>query len=176
MPVESPNTSAEPALDQGAEYRARYYPRRGLSIPSVTVLDSSGRVIEAEQRSVFRFDAQEGLGGDIIFAAGTNGEWNRISNSERQRLIKIQADELASINDDLVQRGRTPVEAWAGVTGSSAKETIDNLRCAVEAGADAAVIAPLSIPGLGDLVQFFQREVSGLFDRLGRWVPVFLYD
>jgi len=176
MPVESPNTSAEPALDQGAEYRARYYPRRGLSIPSITVLDSDGRVIEGEQRSVFRFNAQKGLGGDIIFAAGTNGEWNRIANSERQRLIRIQADELARINDDLVGQGRTPIEAWAGVTGGSAQETIDNLKCAVEAGANAAVIAPLSIPGLGDVAEFFQRNVSGLFDRLGRWVPVFLYD
>ena len=176
MPAESPKTSVEPALHQGAEYRARYHPRRGLSIPSITVLDSSGRVIEAEQRSVFRFNAQQGLGGDIIFAAGTNGEWNRIANSERQRLITIQADELARINDDLVGQRRTPIEAWAGVTGSSAEETINNLKCAVEAGANAAVIAPLSIPGLGDLVQFFQREVSALFDRLGRWVPVFLYD
>jgi len=140
------------------------------------VLDSDGRVIEAEQRSVFRFNAQKGLGGDIIFAAGTNGEWNRIANSERQRLIRIQADELARINDDLVGQGRTPIEAWAGVTGGSAQETIDNLKCAVEAGANAAVIAPLSIPGLGDVAEFFQRNVSGLFDRLGRWVPVFLYD
>ena len=176
MPVESPKTSAEPVLDPGAEYRAGYHPRRGLSIPSITVMDSSGLVIEAEQRSVFRFNAQEGLGGDIIFGAGTNGEWNRIANSERQRLIKIQADELARINDDLARGGRTPIEAWAGVTGGSAEETIDNLKCAVEAGANAAVIAPLSIPGLGDVAEFFQRKVSGLFDRLGRWVPVFLYD
>jgi dihydrodipicolinate synthase/N-acetylneuraminate lyase len=176
MPVESPKPSVDPALHQGAEYRARYYPKRGLSIPSITVLDSQARVIESEQRSVFRFNAQRGLGADIIFAAGTNGEWNRIANPERQRLIRIQADEVARINRDLAIRQLTPIEAWAGVTAGSAEETIDNLKCAVEAGAHAAVIAPLSIPGLGDLVEFFQRQVGGLFDRLGRWVPVFLYD
>ena len=71
--------------DQSALNRWRYEPRRGLSIPSVTVLDSAGHVIEDEQRSVFRFIAQEGSGADIIFGVGTTGEWNRIANSERQR-------------------------------------------------------------------------------------------
>jgi dihydrodipicolinate synthase/N-acetylneuraminate lyase len=176
MHGESPKTSADPVPRQGAEYRGRYYPKRGLSIPSITVLDKQGCVIESEQRSVFRFNAQQGLGGDIIFAAGTNGEWNRIANPERQRLIRIQADEVARINSELAAQRLTPIEAWAGVTAGAAAETIDNLRCAVESGADAAVIAPLSIPDLGDLVEFFQRQVGGLFDRLGSWVPVFLYD
>jgi dihydrodipicolinate synthase/N-acetylneuraminate lyase len=176
MPAEFPKTSAEREARQGAEYRARYYPKRGLSIPSITVLDANGRVIESEQRAVFRFNAQQGLGADIIFAAGTNGEWNRIANTERRRLIIIQADEVAAINDRLAARGLSPIEAWAGVTAESAKTTIDNIQCAVEAGAHAVVIAPLSIPDLGDLVEFFQRRVSGLFDRLGRWAPVFLYD
>jgi len=161
---------------QGAEYRGRYYPKRGLSIPSITVLDEQGKIIESEQRRVFRFNAQQGLGADIIFAGGTNGEWNRITNPERQRLIRIQADEAARINDDLVARRLTPIEAWAGVTGGSAAETIGNLKCAVEAGVHAAVIAPLSIPDTGDLVEFFQSRISGLFDHLGRWLPVFLYD
>src|SRR5262249_37167538 len=147
-----------------------------LSIPSITVLDGQGRIIEPEQREVFRFNAQQGLGADIIFAAGTNGEWNRIGNPERQRLIRIQADEVARINNDLAARQLTPIEAWAGVTGGSARETLDNLKCAVEAGAHAVVIAPLSIPDMGDVVEFFQRQVSELFDRLGCWLPVFLYD
>jgi len=176
MHGESPGLEQVSQAPQGAEYRARYYARRGLSIPSITVLDGQGRIIESEQRRVFRFNAQQGLGADIIFAAGTNGEWNRIANSERQRLIQIEADEVARINDDLVAAGLTPIEAWAGVTAGSAAETIDNLRCAVQARAHAVVIAPLSIADIGDLVEFFQRQVSGLFDRMGRWVPVFLYD
>src|SRR5262249_39074242 len=174
MPGETPMIT--PEARQGAEYRAPYYPKRGLSIPSITVLDKQDRIIESEQRQVFRFNAQQGLGADIVFAAGTNGEWNRISNCERQRLIGIQADEVQRINSDLVSRGLTPIEAWAGVTGGSAAETLENLKCAVAAGSHAAVIAPLSIPDLGDVVEFFQSDVSGLFDRLGRWLPVFLYD
>lgn len=162
--------------NQPALARWRYEPRRGLSIPSVTVLDSSGKVIEDEQRSVFRFIAQEGSGADIIFGVGTTGEWNRIANSERQRLIWIETDEVARINEQVRERGLRQVEAWVGVTAPTRSETLHNLECAIEAGADAAVIAPLSIRDAGDVIDFFQRDVSDLFDHKGRWLPVFLYD
>jgi dihydrodipicolinate synthase/N-acetylneuraminate lyase len=155
---------------------ARYEPRRGLSIPSITALDSSGRVIEEEQRRVFQFIAQHGAGADIIFGVGTTGEWNRITNAERQRLIRIEADELLRINEQVTARGLRPIEAWVGVTAETRGETLANLECAMEAGADAAVIAPLSIKDGSDIVTFFQRDVSDLFDHKGGWLPVFLYD
>lgn len=154
----------------------RYQPRRGLSIPAITVLDTSGRVIEDEQRAVFRYVAQQGLGADIIFGVGTTGEWNRISNSERQRLIRIEVNEIARINQEVALRELRPVEAWVGVTAATRAETLANLEYALEARADAAVIAPLSIGDLADVVLFFQRDVSDLFDHRGRWLPVFLYD
>ncbi|HWP43824.1 MAG TPA: dihydrodipicolinate synthase family protein [Blastocatellia bacterium] len=154
----------------------QYAPRRGLSIPAVTVLDREGRVIEDQQRSVFRFNVQQGYGADIIFGVGTNGEWNRIANGERQRLIRIETDEVSRINSELASLGKKPVEAWVGVTSDSARETLANLECAIEARADAAVIAPLSIRDLGDTVSFFQRRVSDLFDHLGAEIPIFLYD
>jgi len=44
-------------------------------------------LIEDEQRAVFRYLVQQGRGADILFGVGTTGEWNRISNGERQRLI-----------------------------------------------------------------------------------------
>lgn len=153
-----------------------YQPRRGLSIPAVTVLDASGRVIEDQQRSLFRYLAQQGQGSDILFGAGTTGEWNRISSAERQRLIWIEVDEVARINQQVSARALQPVEAWAGVTGTTRSDTLVNLECALDARADAAVIAPLSIADLGDIVSFFQRDVSDLFDHRGRWLPVFLYD
>lgn len=154
----------------------RYEARRGLSIPSITVLDSNGRVIESEQRRVFRYHAQQGLGANIIFGAGTTGEWNRLENTERQRLIRIEADEVARINKTALVPGAQPVEAWSGITAPSRKETLANLECALEARADAAVIAPLSIADLGDIISFFQRDVSDLFDHTGKSIPIFLYD
>lgn len=154
----------------------QYRPRRGLSIPAVTVLDQAGRVIEDEQRNLFRFLSQQGRGADILFGVGTTGEWNRISNSERQRLIAIETDEVARINQEASRREQQRVEAWVGVSAATTAETLSNLECALEAGADAAVIAPLSIADLSDIVAFFQRSVSDLFDHRGRWLPIFLYD
>lgn len=164
------------AYERAAAQTFRYQPRRGLSIPSITVLDDRGRVIEDQQRRVFRFLAQEGRGADIIFGAGTTGEWNRISNLERQRVIQIEADEVARINSSVSSRACQPIEAWVGVTAPTRAETLANLECALEARADAAVIAPLSIEDCGDVVRFFQKDVSDLFDHRGRWLPVFLYD
>ena len=167
--------------DRRSPASQHYLPRRGLSIPVVTVVDSTGRIIEEQQRNVFRYAAQDGLGADIIFGVGTNGEWNRLANSERQRLIWIEADEVRRINDRLVNeairpRGAQPIEAWVGVTGATREETLANLDVAIEAGADAAVVAPLSIKDMGDIIAFFQREVSDLFDHKGAWLPLFLYD
>lgn len=158
------------------ESRYRSQPRRGLSIPAITALDPNGRMIEDDQRRVFRYLAQQGRGADILFGVGTTGEWNRIGNGERQRLIWIETDEVARINQEISRLERQPVEAWVGVTGTTRSETLANLECALDARADAAVMAPLSINGLGDIVSFFQREVSDLFDHKGRWLPIFLYD
>jgi dihydrodipicolinate synthase/N-acetylneuraminate lyase len=164
------------ASERRSPVNSRYLPRRGLSIPVVTVLDPAGRVIEDEQRRVFRYAAQDGRGADIIFGVGTNGEWNRIPNSERQRLIWIETDEVRRINSRLATPAAQPIEAWVGVTGTTRKETLANLEVALDAGADAAVIAPLSIKDLGDIITFFQRDVSDLFDHKGAWLPLYLYD
>ena len=169
-------TTLEDFATHPASHPLRYQPRRGLSIPAITVLDARGRVIEDEQRAVFRYLAQQGRGADILFGVGTTGEWNRISNGERQRLIWIETDEVARINQEVSRHELQPVEAWVGVTAATRNETLSNLECAIEAGADAAVIAPLSITDLVDVVSFFQQDVSDLFDHRGRWLPVFLYD
>src|SRR6185295_16751412 len=105
-----------------------YQPRRGLSIPAITVLDDQGRVIEDEQRNLFRFLAQQGRGADILFGVGTTGEWNRISNGERQRLMWIETDEVARINREISQLELQPVEAWVGVTATTRNDTLANIE------------------------------------------------
>jgi dihydrodipicolinate synthase/N-acetylneuraminate lyase len=169
-------TTREESEALRASHPFRYQPRRGLSIPAITVLDARGRLIEDEQRAVFRYLAQQGRGADILFGVGTTGEWNRISNGERQRLIWIETDEVARINQEVSKHDLQPLEAWVGVTAATRTETLANLECAIEARADAVVIAPLSITDLVDVVSFFQQSVSDLFDHRGRWLPVFLYD
>ena len=155
-----------------------YTPKRGLNVPAVTVLDEAGRVVAEEQRQVFRHIVQDGYGANVIFGVGTTGEWNRISNAERQRVMEIEVDEVQRINQDLRARGRRPVEAWVGVNGTTRAEVISNLDAAIQLGADAAVIAPLAIEDLDEreTVRFFQRDLTALLEAAPRDLPVFLYD
>jgi dihydrodipicolinate synthase/N-acetylneuraminate lyase len=177
-----------------------YTLKSGLNVPVITVLDDSGRVIADEQRRVIRHVVQNGYGADVIFGAGTTGEWNRIANVERRRIMEIEVDEVRRVNammiaecgmKDVSQPGnpqpesphsafRIPhlVEAWVGVNGSTRSEIIDNLDSAIQLGADAAVIAPLAIEDLAerDIVRFFQRDIAGLIEASNRDLPIFLYD
>lgn len=152
------------------------HPRAGLSVPVVTALDSSGALREDDQRAVVRFVVQEGYGADVVFAAGTTGEWDRISREVQRRVIQICAEEVQKANAGLSGSGGAPVEAWAGITAPSPEETLENLDFALAAGADAAVLAPLSVRGVEDPVRFVARDVADLLDARPRRIPVFLYD
>jgi len=153
-----------------------YRPREGLSIPALTVLDEEGRLLETEQRRLLRYLVQSGFGADILFIPGTTGEWHRISQAQRQQLIALALDERRTIAERLRCLGRPPVEVWVGVTGQTRAQTLANVELALELGADAGVIAPLSIEDIGDVVAFFHREVTPLFERKGRDLPLLLYD
>lgn len=162
-----------------------YAPKPGLNVPVITVLDESGRVIADEQRRVFRHVVQNGYGADVIFGVGTTGEWNRIANTERQRIMEIEVDEVRRINSELASSNpqsaiRIPhsVEAWVGVNGLTRAEILANLDAAIHLGADAAVIAPLAIEDLDerDIVRFFQRDITDLLEASKADLPVFLYD
>jgi dihydrodipicolinate synthase/N-acetylneuraminate lyase len=150
-------------------------PRPGLSVPVVTVLDEDGEFVESDQRAVVEFVIQGGNGADIVFAAGTTGEWDRVPNAVRQRVVQVCAEEVAKANAHL-SPGQRPVESWAGITAHSPRETLENLEFAIAHGADAAVLAPLSIQGIEDPVRFVARDVSDLLDALPRRIPVYLYD
>ena len=149
-----------------------YIPRPGLSIPIVTVVDGGGQVIEEEQRAVVRHALQGGAGADIIFAAGTNGEWDKIDNPHRQLVTRIAVEECRRVSDRLAKR----VEAWAGITAHTRHETLENLEYAIEIEADAAVVAPLSIRDSHHPTEFVERDIGSLFNRMGRMIPIFLYD
>jgi len=149
----------------------RYFPPSGLSIPLVTILDSDGRLLAEDQRNVVRYAIQQGAGADILFAAGTTGEWNRVDNSISQAVAQIVVEECH-------RRGRRaqPVEAWVGITAHTTADTIANLEHAIEIGANAVVVAPLSIRDAAGPVEFIERTMGDAFDRIGRTIPVFLYD
>ncbi len=161
----------------------KYTLRRGLNVPIVTIVDEAGNVIEAEQRRVIRHVMQTGFGADVIFGNGTTGEWNRLINADRLRLIEITIDEVAKANAAIPNpksqiSNPKPVEAWIGVNGSTRAEVLTNFDAAIQLNADAAVIAPLAIADLeeADIVRFFRRDLNDLIEATRRDMPVFLYD
>ncbi len=160
-----------------------YTLRSGLNVPAVTAVDDAGRVIEQEQRRIFRHLVQSGRGADVIFGVGTTGEWNRLTNPERLRVMEIQIDEVRSINKSLTDQRTSitnyqPVESWLGVNGKTCAEILENLDAAIQLSADAAVIAPLAIEDLpeSEIVRFFQRDLTDLLESQNSALPVFLYD
>jgi dihydrodipicolinate synthase/N-acetylneuraminate lyase len=91
--------------------------------------------------------------------------------------VQVSVEEVAKANARRgPAEGGRPVEAWAGVTAPSRGETLANLDFAIACGADAAVIAPLSIENVDDPVRFVARDVSDLLDARTRRIPVYLYD
>jgi dihydrodipicolinate synthase/N-acetylneuraminate lyase len=152
-------------------------PCPGLSVPVVTALDGEGDLVDADQRAVVRHVLQDGYGANVVFAAGTTGEWDKVDNDVRQRVVQVSVEEVAKANARRgAGSGGRPVEAWAGVTAPSRGETLANLDFAISCGADAAVIAPLSIENVDDPVRFVARDVSDLLDARDRRIPVYLYD
>src|SRR5436190_23795836 len=106
-----------------------YVLKRGLNVPAITVIDEDGRVVASEQRRLFRHLAQSGYGADEIFGVGTTGEWNRLSNAERQRVMEIEVEEVRHINSELITinpqsaiRNPQLVEAWVGLNGKTRAE------------------------------------------------------
>jgi dihydrodipicolinate synthase/N-acetylneuraminate lyase len=150
---------------------SRYRPCSGLSIPIVTVLDRAGRVLVDEQRAVVRHAIQQGAGADVIFAAGTTGEWNQLDPPRMQTVARIAVEECRRATREGVR-----VEAWVGVTAKTAADTLDNLAHAIAVGADAVVVAPLSIADSGSPLDLVESGMGQAFERHGRSIPVFLYD
>ncbi len=147
-----------------------HIPLRGLSVPVVTILDRQGRVLENSQRELIRFVLQDGAGADIVFAAGTTGEWDRLDNQRRQLVSRLTVEECRNA------RRVKPIEAWVGITAHTRAETLENLIHAIDIGADAAVLAPLSVVDMENPVDFVTREITQLFNRRAGRIPLFLYD
>jgi dihydrodipicolinate synthase/N-acetylneuraminate lyase len=153
-----------------------YAPRRGLSIPCVTALDPAGEPHEADQRRLIRFLVAGGRGADVIFAMGTTGEWNRLDQSRRERVIRVCVEETRKQNSRLELLPGEAVEAWVGVTAPTREETLRTLELSLDLAADGVVLAPLAIRDVSDPVRFVTRDVADLLDARNRRIPVFLYD
>lgn len=154
-----------------------YRPRHGLNVPTVSIVDDAGHIIEDQQRRVIRYVIQNGFGADVIFGNGTTGEWNRLKNDQRARLIAMTIEEVQHSGRS-GKVGQDNVEAWVGVNGKTKADVLSNLDVAIQLRADAAVIAPLAIDDLNEdeIVRFFRRDVAQMIEEGKTNLPVFLYD
>jgi dihydrodipicolinate synthase/N-acetylneuraminate lyase len=153
-----------------------YTPRRGLSIPVVSCLGPDGEPNDSDQRRLVRYLIQGGRGADVLFVMGTTGEWNKLDQRKRHRVIRVSVEETKKHESRLAQAGERPVEAWVGLTAPTRAETLETLELALEIGAHAGVIAPLAIKDVADPVQFLSRDVADLLDQRDSRLPIFLYD
>src|SRR5258706_8492138 len=107
---------------------------------------------------------------------GTTGEWNKLDQRRRHRVIRVVVEEAKKHESRLAQAGELPVEAWVGLTAPTRAETLETLELALDIGAHAGVIAPLAIEDVADPVRFLARDVADLLDARNRPLPIFLYD
>lgn len=135
----------------------------------ITALDAQGRYDAASQEKLTAYLArgEAGGGAQALFTNGTTGEWHRLDAGLQRQVTETVHYALAG--------GRGP-GLWAGVSADSAGGVLQNLEHALKLGAQAAVIAPLAVGDVPDPFALFHRHISPLYQRLGKGLPVILYD
>ena len=152
-------------------------PRPGSRCPSSRVLDEAG---DAGRGRPARARALRDPGRLRRRRRLRRGHHRRVGprcdNAVRQRVIQVCAEEVAKAN---ARAGREPGRARRDVGRASPRRRARDAReprLRDRAGADAAVLAPLSIRGIDDPVRFVARDVADLLDARARRIPVYLYD
>jgi 4-hydroxy-tetrahydrodipicolinate synthase len=99
----------------------------GIIPPIITPVDKDENVDEQGFRSLIDYCIDGGLHG--LFVAGTNGETMSLTQSERNRAIKICLDQV---------NGRVPV--IAGVMDTSTRRVIENIKALEDMGGTCAAV------------------------------------
>lgn len=107
-----------------------YKKYHGVIPPIITPVDEREDVDEQGFRALIEHCLAGGL--HSIFVAGTNGETMALTQAQRDRAIRIAADQCA---------GRVPV--MCGVMDTSTRRVIDNIKRLADLGGDCAVITSI---------------------------------
>ncbi len=99
----------------------------GSMVALVTPMQADGSIDWESLRGLIEFHVQAGT--DAIVAVGTTGESSTLDEQEHCEVIRRVVKQAA---------GRLPVIAGTG--SNNTREAIDYTRCAMEAGADAALL------------------------------------
>jgi D-arabinose 5-phosphate isomerase GutQ/sugar/nucleoside kinase (ribokinase family)/dihydrodipicolinate synthase/N-acetylneuraminate lyase len=141
---------------------------KGLCVPMLTALDSQGRFDAASQEKLIArlLKGEAGAGAQALFSNGTSGEWHRLSADLGRQAAQTAQYALS---------GGGPSH-WVGCTAASAGGVLANIEHAIKIGASSVVVAPLAVEDIPDSLNLFHRHISPLYQRLGKGLPVFLYD
>lgn len=105
----------------------------GIFCPHMVPLDGTGAINESELRRLVDFLIERGITG--LYPNGSTGEFVRLSESERRRVIEIVQNQAASA-------GR-PVPVLAGAYEANIDATVDAMNYYADLGCRAgAIIAP----------------------------------
>ncbi len=139
----------------------------GVTVPVLTPVLEDETVDEQGYRALIRYMLGNGVHG--VFACGTLGETMTITQAERDRAIRIAADEC---------RGKAKV--FAGVMDTSTKRVIENIKRIEDCGCDAAVITPVFYDrhtSQGEIIRLFEdvaKETS--IDLVAYNIPPFVVE
>src|SRR6266404_6010512 len=102
---------------------------QGIFTPTLVPLDERGDINEPELRRFIFWLIEHGVHG--LYPNGSTGEFTRLTEAERRRIVEIVCHEA---------RGRVPV--LAGAAEANVRETLD--ACEAYAGMGAAAVAIVS--------------------------------
>jgi 4-hydroxy-tetrahydrodipicolinate synthase len=126
---------------------------RGVSVPMVTPLLSSGEIDEDGLRKNIRFLIDKGIreGQGFLLILGTTGEFSNLSREEARQVVKIGVEEC---------RGKVPLVI--GANHSNIRDVIEFGQFAAGSGADAILVRPTYYWGVPseDMVLRHYREIA----------------
>ena len=139
----------------------------GITVPVLTPVLEDETVDEQGYRRLIQYMLDNGIHG--IFSCGTLGETMSLTQAERDRAIRIAADEC---------KGKAKV--FAGVMDTSTKRVIENIKRIEDCGCDAAVITPVFYDrhtSQGEIIRLFEdcaKETN--IDLIAYNIPPFVVE
>lgn len=139
----------------------------GITVPAPTPVNPDETVNEEGYRALIEFMIENGVDG--VFACGTLGETMQLTQAERNRAIRIAADQA---------KGR--IKIFGGVMDTSTKRVIENVKAIEESGADAVVLTPVFYDrhtSQGEIIRLFE-DVSKetRLDLVAYNIPTFVIE
>jgi 4-hydroxy-tetrahydrodipicolinate synthase len=133
---------------------------KGIVPPLVTLLTPDEKIDEQGTKKLIQHVISGGVHG--IFLLGTTGEGTRITDSECEKLINIAVEQA----DDRIM-------VLAGCSDFGTRRTLERIRIAEKAGADAVVVSLSYF-----LPRFNNAEITKYYKQLAMEskIPVFMYN